>query len=90
MIIHFTPVHRQVLTLVRDRQIIWRSLTGPYGGFSRADGSRIPPSDQLVALYELRNANMITVNTVTSIVAVTPAGMARLAHWDAQQHRKAS
>lgn len=74
-----TPIHLRVLELVRDRQIMWRASTGPYGGFGDADGSRIPPSDDLVALYELRDAGLIVVDKDSGPVAVTAAGMSRLA-----------
>lgn len=82
MIIHYTSVHRRVLALVRDRQIAWSSRTGPSRGFLRADGGLIPPSD-LVALYELRNADLITVDKHAPRVAVTSAGMTLLARWTA-------
>jgi hypothetical protein len=80
-----TPVHRQVLALVRDRQITWRTSTGPFGGFALADGSRIQPSIELVALYELRNAELITVNKIAGHVAITGAGMGHLARQRAIQ-----
>lgn len=60
--LRLTPAHVQVLALVRDGQIKWRASTGPFGGFALADGSRIEPSIELVALYELCNAGLITVN----------------------------
>ena len=78
MLIRLTPVHLRVLELVRDRKIIWRRQTGPYGGFGDADGTRIPPSNELVALYELRNADLITVNREAGRVAITAAGMSHL------------
>lgn len=78
MIIRLTPVHLRALSIVRDRQIIWSAQTGPFGGFTYADGARIPPSSDLVALYELRNADLITVNRFAGQVALTRAGMAHL------------
>lgn len=78
MIIHITPVHLRALALVREGQITWRTRTGPHGGFGLADGSRIPPGSELVALYELRNAGLITVNTLAGRVAITAAGLTRL------------
>lgn len=80
-----TPIHLRVLELVRDRHIMWRASTGPYGGFGFADGSHIPPSDELVALYELRDAALIVVGKDSGRVAVTAAGMSRLARKYAQQ-----
>lgn len=78
VILRPTPAHLQVLALVRDRQITWRASTGPFGGFALADGSRIQPSIELVALYELRNAELITVNKLAGQVAITSAGMGHL------------
>lgn len=80
MVIRLTPVHTQVLALVRDRQFTWWAPIGPFGGFAMADGSRIPPSLELVALYELRNAELISVDTVTGRVTITSVGMGHLAH----------
>lgn len=85
MIIHVTPVHLRALALVREDQITWRTQTGPHGGFGLADGTRIPPGNDLVALYELRNAGLITVNRFAGRVAITAAGLARLT-----RHRPAS
>lgn len=76
--LRLTPAHLQVLALVRDRQITWRASTGPFGGFALADGSRLEPSIELVALYELRNAELITVNKLAGDVAVTSTGMRHL------------
>jgi hypothetical protein len=76
--LRLTPAHLQVLALVRDRQITWRASTGPFGGFALADGSRLEPSIELVALYELRNAELITVNKLAGHVAVTSTGMRHL------------
>lgn len=73
-----TPIHLRVLELVRNRHIMWRATTGPYGGFGFADGSHIPPSDDLVALYELRDAGLIVVDLHSGRVAVTAVGMSRL------------
>lgn len=78
VILRLTPVHLQVLTLVRDRQITWRACADPFGGFALADGQRIQPSIELVALYELRNAELITVNRLAGQVAITSAGMGHL------------
>lgn len=85
MIIHVTPVHLQALALVRDDQITWRTQTGPHGGFGLADGTRIPPGNELVALYELRNAGLIAVNRPAGRVTITAVGVARLT-----RHRPAS
>lgn len=87
VILRFTPLHRQMLALVRDGQITWRARTGPFGGFARADGSRIQPSIELVALYELRNAEFITVNKLAGHVAITRAGMGRITRQHATNPR---
>jgi hypothetical protein len=85
MIIHVTPVHLQALALVREDQITWRTQTGPHGGFGLADGTRIAPGNELVALYELRNAGLITVDKLAGRVAITAVGLTRLA-----RHRPAN
>lgn len=85
--LRLTPVRRQVLALVRDRQIIWRASTGPFGGFTLADGSRIQPSIELVALYELLNAELITVNKLAGHVAITSSGMNNLTRQPAKNPR---
>lgn len=78
MLARLTPDHVQALEFVRDGQIAWRRETGPFGGFVRADGSSIPPSSQLVALYELRRADLIRVRRDAGRVTVTAAGLTRL------------
>lgn len=88
--LRLTPVHWQVLALVRDRQITWRANTGPSGGFALADGSRIQPSIELVALYELRNADLIVVNKLAGHVAITSAGMGQLADQRGKNQRDAA
>lgn len=85
--LRLTPVHRQVLALVRDRHITWHASTGPFGGFALADGSRIQPSIELVALYELRNAELITVNKLAGHVAITSTGMSHLTRQRAKNTR---
>lgn len=85
-----TPAHLQVLKLVRDGHIEWRANVGPYGDFAPVGATRFPPSDELVALYELRNAELIGVQTETGRVYITTAGLARLIQWDAWRQGKAS
>lgn len=76
---HLAPVHEQVLRRVCEREIIWRTDIGPSGGFSRACGTSIPPGSELVALYELRNAGLIAVNTQTGLVFLASGGRTRRA-----------
>lgn len=73
-----TADHLDMLGRVRDGAIMWRSDVGLSGGFSPADGSRFPPSDALVVLYELRNAGLIGVEMDGGRVLLTVAGKARL------------
>lgn len=84
-----TPVHRQVLTSVREGRIEWRAGLGPHGGFAPVRGARIPPGDELVALYELRDAGLIAVDRDNGRVQVTAAGLARLLQWGATSGRRA-
>lgn len=85
-----TPIHRQLLKLVRDGRIEWCASVGPYGGFAPVGGIRFPPGDGLVALYELRNAELIEVTAETGRVHITAAGLVRLSQWDGWQRAKAS
>lgn len=75
MAMTFTPIHQQTLALVRDGYIAWCNKTGPLGGFGHADGRRIPPSADLVALYELRDAQLIVVDRQSGRVTITTAGL---------------
>lgn len=75
MAIRFTPIHQQVLVLVRDGRIAWRNRTCPVGGFSHAGGPRVSPGLDLVALYELWNAQLIVVDRQAEQVTVTAAGL---------------
>lgn len=88
--LRLTPAHRQVLALVRDRQVTWCASTGPFGGFAHADGSRIEPSVELVALYELRNAECITINKLAGHVAITSIGMGHLTRQRAKKNPRHS
>lgn len=74
MSLHMTPNHWEVLSTVRDGHIRWRDSEGPFGGFTMVDGTRIVPGHDLVALYELRNAGLIAVNTKTGHVTTTADG----------------
>lgn len=85
-----TPAHRAALVLVRDGKIEWRPGVGPYGGFAPKGGHRFAPSSELVALYELRNAQLISVNMQTGAVALTRSGMEHLNRWQSWQQDKAS
>lgn len=76
---HLAEIHEQVLRLVRASQIVWRMDIGPSGGFSRACGISIPPGPELVALYELRNAGLIVVNTRSGLVFPASGRRNRLA-----------
>lgn len=78
MTTEFTAIHLDVLTDVRDWRIVWRSETGPFGGFARVDSSQIS-LERLVALYELRHAGFISVDKTSGRLAVTATGMQRLA-----------
>lgn len=49
--------------------------TGPFGSFGNADGTRIAPGGVLVALYELRNADLISVDKPSARVSITAAGL---------------
>lgn len=71
MSLHMTPNHWDVLSTVRDGRIGWRDSEGPFGGFTMVDGTRIVPGHDLVALYELRNAGLIAVNTKSGHVTAT-------------------
>lgn len=84
---HFrrTPVRKQLLQLVGDGRIEWRASIGPYGGFAPVGGTKFPPCNGLVALYELRNAELITVEPEYGRVYVTAAGLALLAEWEDRQ-----
>lgn len=62
MVARFTPTHLDVLAHIADGKITWRTNIGPSGGFAKADGTRIPPSDVLVALYQLHRAALIHVD----------------------------
>lgn len=88
---HFrrTSVRRELLQLVGDGRIEWRASIGPYGGFAPVGGTTFPPGDGLVALYELRNADLIMVEPESGRVYVTAAGLAQLAEWEDRQPRGA-
>lgn len=85
-----TPAHRAALVLVRDGNIEWRPGVGPYGGFAPVGGHRFGPCSELVALYELRNAQFISVSAQTGAVSLTKSGMEHLNQWDRWQQDKAS
>lgn len=85
-----TAVHQGVLNAVLDGRVEWRTTVGPSGGFVRRDGLPFEPSDELVALYELRNAALLVVDIHLGRVSITSAGLARLAQWNAWQRGKAS
>lgn len=85
-----TPVHQQMLTWVLDGKIEWRTAVGLSGGFVQADGPPFPPSEELVALYELRNAGLIAVDLALGRVTITAEGLARLSKWTSWQHGRAS
>lgn len=76
---HFAQ--RQALVAVHGGRFRWCDTEGPFGGFIHADGSRIQPGDQLVALYELRQARLIAVNTATRRVGLTGDGAAWIMQW---------
>jgi hypothetical protein len=78
VIARVTSLHLRALTLVHHGRIIWCARTGPCGGFRYADGSAIPPGNGLVSLYELRHANLITVDKPHGRVALTMAGHEQL------------
>jgi hypothetical protein len=75
MAIRFTPVHLQALALIHDGRIVWRTRTRPLGGFAGADGHCIPPGVDLVALYELWNAQLIVVDRQSGRVAAPTTGL---------------
>lgn len=75
MAIRFTPIHLQALALVRDGRIAWRNGTRRVGGFGHAGGPRISPGFDLVALYELWDAQLIVVDRQAEQVTVTAAGL---------------
>lgn len=85
-----TPVHRDVLASVISGRVAWRTTVGPSGGFVHADGMPFEPGDELVALYELRNARLISVTPELGRVSATALGLSRLAQWNSWQHGKAS
>lgn len=85
-----TPVHQQVLTRVLEGQIAWRTTVGLSGGFVPVGGPPFGPSEELVALYELRNAGLIDVDAGLGRVTITADGLARLSQWVSWQHGKAS
>jgi hypothetical protein len=88
LILRLTPVQLQVLALVRNRQITWRASTGPFGGFALADGSRIQPGLEFVALYDLRNAELITADRAAGRVAITRDGLRHLTRRHATNPRQ--
>lgn len=84
------PLHQHILRRVRDGHIEWRAGIGPSGGFAPVDGKRFSPGEELVALYELRNANLIGVKIDTGRVFITRAGLERLLRPRDEQRQKAS
>lgn len=77
--LHRTPVHTYALRCVWEQRITWDTHVGLYGGFRFANGMRITPGNDLVALYELRDAGLIEVGDG---VRLTPAGVERLSEWE--------
>ncbi len=50
-------------------------------GFAYFNGMRLAPGELLVALYELRDAQLLSVDG--GVVRLTADGEARLSEWDA-------
>lgn len=81
--LHRTPVHAVMLRAVWEGRITWDQKVGPAcntGGFRWSNGARLQPGDDLVALYELRDAGLILVSA--GGVTVSCEGAARLAEWE--------
>lgn len=79
-VLHRTPVHHEALSQVQARGIEWRDKAGPYGRFAYRDGAEITDPTTLVALYQLRDAELIRVDGAA--VLITLAGSRRLGEWD--------
>lgn len=82
MRLYATPIHWNTLAAVHKGLVCWSEARGPFGGFTLTDGSPMLPGHGLVALYELRGARLIVVDTVTGQVTTTPDGAARIRQWD--------
>ncbi len=70
----WTPSHLRMLTRVLEKSITWRPDLGVAGGFTSVNGIRLKPSDDLVALYELRNEGAIRVVRDLGQVVLTDSG----------------
>lgn len=80
-------MHHQVLGMVRDRWVRWRDTAPGVAGVPRRSAGFVHSTGKplehevLVALYELRRVDLITVDG--GVVLLSADGRARLAEWDA-------
>lgn len=79
-VLHRTPVHHEALEWVQARKIEWRPKAGSFGRFGYRNGSEITEPAVLVALYQLRDAELIRIEGLE--VLITLAGTRRLSEWD--------
>lgn len=77
--LHRTPVHHELLSKVRAGLVEFRPESGLYGRFAHWGGAVFTDPQELVALYELRDAGLIRV--ADRAVAVTFPGELALAEW---------
>lgn len=76
-----TPRHLEMLESARDHKIRWRVGVCGAGAFANDTGRPVTPGQYLVALYELRNAQLIVVDRATGTVRITATGLRRIEEW---------
>lgn len=76
-----TPTHCDLLKSVAAHRIHWHNHAQRAGTFATQADLDFQPGEELVALYELRNAGLITVNYAAGTVAITAEGRRRLEQW---------
>lgn len=79
-VLHRTPVHHEALEDVQARKVEWRPKAGSFGRFAYRNGAVITEPVVLVALYQLRDAELIRVDG--QAVLITLAGARRLGEWE--------
>ena len=81
MTLHRTPVHHTALVMARDGRVEWQTGKTVGNGWFTIAGGEFPPPELVVALWELLREKLIVKRGPD--VALTDAGKARLAEWDA-------